>query len=130
MAASNNYGSKLQQQATALAKSVMKPSANGNRREPMKEDIQGKKGNKNKDVIVAELFVTKRLEWDCNYCTMFYDGNVFFKRLPNNPDSIPLTEREAINFKFAIAAAAKRNREVLRFIERYPHKEFEEVGYS
>ena len=111
-----------------VAKSLCTP--NGNRKEPMNEGPQGKKGNKNKDVIVAELFVTKRLEWDCNYCTMFYDGNVFFKRLPNNPDSIPLTERETTNFKFAIAAAAKRNREVLQFIERYPHKEFEEVGYS
>ncbi len=111
-----------------VAKSPRTP--NGNRREPIVEERQGKKGNKNKDVIVAELFVTKRLEWDCNYCTMIYDGNIFFKRMPGKSESIPLTERETANFKFAIAAAAKRNREVLRFIERYPNKEFEEAGYS
>jgi hypothetical protein len=96
----------------------------------MEEGRQGKKGNRNKDVIVAELFVTKRLEWDCNYCTMFYDGNCFFKRVPGNSESIPLTERETINFKFAIAAAAKRNKEVLAFIERFPNKEFHEIGYE
>jgi hypothetical protein len=107
----------------------VRSAQNGNRREPMVEEMQGKKGNKNKDVIVAELFITKRLEWDCNYCTMFYDGNAFFKRLPNNSDSVSLTEKEITNFKFAIAAAAKKNREVLAFIERFPHKEFHEIGY-
>lgn len=102
--------------------------ANGNRREPMKEGIRGKVCTKHGDVVFASLFNSDRLEWECNYCTMFYDGS-FFKRLKGKSDSIPLTEKEMVNFKFATAAAAKKDVRIHNFILNNPHPEFEEIGY-